>query len=134
MEPFARFNGSREMMGKILVVDDEEEIRRIGREILEREGYRVSVAKTTDDAWKKVQKENPDLLLLDIMIPGDLKKFVKKLEEKGSKILYLSVVDRTEAKRRGLLDISENIKGYIEKPFSLDTLLGAVEEALNEEE
>lgn len=122
------------MTEKILVVDDEGEIRRIGREILENEGYRVSVAKTTDAAWKKIQKQTPDLLLLDIMIPGDLKEFVKKMEKeyKRTKILYLSVVDRTEAKRRGLLDISENIKGYIEKPFSLDTLLETVGGALKE--
>lgn len=122
------------MTEKILVVDDEGEIRMIGREILENEGYRVSVAKTTDAAWKKIQKQTPDLLLLDIMIPGDLKEFVKKMEKeyKRTKILYLSVVDRTEAKRRGLLDISENIKGYIEKPFSLDTLLETVGGALKE--
>lgn len=122
------------MTEKILVVDDEGEIRRIGREILENEGYSVSVAKTTDAAWKKIQKQTPDLLLLDIMIPGDLEAFVKKMEKeyKRTKILYLSVVDRTEANRRGLLDISENIKGYIEKPFSLDTLLEAVGGALKE--
>lgn len=122
------------MERKIMIVDDEKEIRRATQEVLEKEGYSVKTAKTTEAAWEKLQQWKAELILLDIMLPGDLEEFVKKVGQLGNvKVLYLSVVQEAEAERRGLLDLSDTILGYIEKPFSLATLLSKVKNALEKE-
>ena len=54
----------------ILVVDDEESIRFLYREELEEEGYRVITAADGEEALRKVRKEDPDLITLDIRMPG----------------------------------------------------------------
>ncbi|KJR48219.1 Phosphate regulon transcriptional regulatory protein PhoB (SphR) [Desulfosporosinus sp. I2] len=57
-------------MATILVVDDEEPIQELLRFNLEKEGYLVSVAKDGKEALDRVNKENPDLIVLDLMLPG----------------------------------------------------------------
>jgi DNA-binding response OmpR family regulator len=54
----------------ILVVDDEESIRFLYREELEEEGYRVITASDGEEALRKVKADNPDLITLDIRMPG----------------------------------------------------------------
>jgi DNA-binding response OmpR family regulator len=54
----------------ILVVDDEESIRFLYREELEEEGYRVIIAADGEEALRKVRKDKPDLITLDIRMPG----------------------------------------------------------------
>ncbi len=54
----------------ILVVDDEESIRFLYREELEEEGYRVITAADGEEALRKVRKDKPDLITLDIRMPG----------------------------------------------------------------
>jgi len=58
-----------EMMFKIMVVDDEPEIRLIIKKILEREGYGVVEAKNGADCLENIKKDRPDLILLDVMMP-----------------------------------------------------------------
>ena len=55
---------------KILVVDDEEDILELLRFNLSREGYKISTAETGEEALKKAEKNNPDLIVLDLMLPG----------------------------------------------------------------
>ncbi len=54
----------------ILVVDDEESIRFLYREELEEEGYRVITAADGEEALRKVRRDKPDLITLDIRMPG----------------------------------------------------------------
>lgn len=54
----------------ILVVDDEQSIRFLYREELEEDGYNVITASDGEEALRKVQKERPDLITLDIRMPG----------------------------------------------------------------
>src|SRR5258706_2306481 len=56
--------------GYILVVDDEPEIRRLVKEILEDEHYRVTTADNAENARELYRKQRPDLVLLDIWMPG----------------------------------------------------------------
>lgn len=58
-------------MKKILVVDDEENIRLLLKEELEDEGYEVLTAKSGEEALDLVQAERPDLVTLDIKMPGE---------------------------------------------------------------
>lgn len=57
-------------MEKILVADDEEEVRDIMKDILTKEGYNVVVAKDGQEALGLTKTNNPDLIILDYMMPG----------------------------------------------------------------
>ena len=111
-------------MGKtIMVVDDEKDIRDSVRTILEKEGYNVVTAVNADDALKKEATVNPDLILLDIMMPGTpVRKIVPKLK---SKVAYLSVVRTSEAEKEDLIK-AKNIVDFIQKPFDVEELIRRV--------
>lgn len=112
------------MAKKILVVDDEVDNRTTVKEVLEKEGYIVKTANSGDDALKKWKKEKPDLVLMDIMMPGTpVREITPKMKE--SKIVYLSVVRISEAEKEELMK-NENIKGFIQKPFDIHDLIKKV--------
>lgn len=111
-------------MKTIMVVDDEADIRSSVKTILEKEGYEVVTAINGDDCLKKLEKVKPDLILLDIMMPGTpVREVVKKI--KGIKISYLSVVRTSEAEKEQLLKAS-NIVDFIQKPFDIKDLIKRV--------
>ncbi len=106
-----------------MVVDDEEDIRTTVKTVLEKEGYKVETAISGDDALKKVTTVKPDLILLDIMMPGTpVRDIVPKL---GSKVAYLSVVRTSEAEKEDLMK-SKNIVDFIQKPFDIKDLVARV--------
>ncbi|MBT4805603.1 response regulator [Candidatus Woesearchaeota archaeon] len=108
----------------ILVVDDEADIRSSVKTILEKEGYEVITAVNGDDCLKKLEKGKPDLILLDIMMPGTpVREIVKKI--KDVKISYLSVVRTSEAEKEKLLG-QKNIVDFIQKPFDIKDLVKRV--------
>ena len=65
-------DGAVKLMAKetILVVEDEEDIRALLKYNLEKEGYQVSGAATGEEALQAVRSHRPDLILLDLMLPG----------------------------------------------------------------
>lgn len=68
---------------KILVVDDDQHIQRLYKEELEEEGYEVIVAGTGAEALELFNKENPDLVTLDILMPDiDGIKLLRQMKEK----------------------------------------------------
>lgn len=115
----------------VLVVDDEPDIRGLLQEILEDEGYSVSVAETAGAARSAVAESVPDLVLLDIWMPDmDGVSLLKSWRAGGSlefPVIMISghgtVETAVEATRHGAVD-------FIEKPVSLARLLLAVEKAL----
>ena len=64
------FSGVTMAEGRILVVDDEYLIRWTLQQNLQKEGYEVLIAETGEEALVKVEQETPDLVLLDIKLPG----------------------------------------------------------------
>ncbi|GJL77991.1 MAG: two-component system response regulator [Nitrospinaceae bacterium] len=74
-------------MKKILVVDDEQNIRFLYKEELEDIGYQVTVAATAEEALEKIKLDKPDIITLDIKMPGmDGIEFMRKLKEEKSPI------------------------------------------------
>jgi len=117
------------MAKKILVVDDEEDIRKSIRQILEINGYEVLTALDGDDCLKKANDFKPDLILLDIMMPGiSIAEVVKRL--KNIKIAFMSVVRISDARKRGLCS-QDNIMDFFQKPFNVNDLIDRVELILN---
>ena len=74
-------------MRKSLVVDDEENIRLLNKEELEDDGYQVCLASSAEDAMKKIDEEKPDIITLDIKMPGmDGIEFLRILKEEKKNI------------------------------------------------
>ena len=121
------------MSKTVLVVDDESDIRILVREILEEEGYRVSVAGSAEAARVARTAQEPDLVLLDIWMPEvDGISLLKEWHREGAmpaQVVMMSghgtVDTAVEATRLGAFD-------FIEKPLSTAKLLSAVERALAE--
>jgi two-component system, NtrC family, nitrogen regulation response regulator NtrX len=117
--------------GRILVVDDEADIRATISDILTDEGYTVRQAEDATAARIAVQKERPDLILLDVWMPGtDGISLLHEWHKEGSlrsPVVILSghgtVETAVEATRLGAAD-------FVEKPLSLAKLLRTVEKAL----
>jgi DNA-binding NtrC family response regulator len=123
----------RTMKQHILVIDDEPDIRETVRDILEDEGYLVSVAENAEDGRRQLRERLPDLVLLDIWMPdvdgitllkewkevsgGDLPSPVVMMSGHGS------VETAVEATRLGAYD-------FLEKPLSIAKLLVTVERAV----
>ena len=112
------------MAKTILVVDDEADNRTTVKTVLEKEGYKVETAISGDDCLKKLKTIKPELILMDIMMPGTpVKDIIPKI--KGSKIAYLSVVRTSEAEKEDLMG-SKNIVDFIQKPFDINELIQKV--------
>ncbi len=120
------------METKILVVDDEDEIRESVREILSDEGYRVIEASNGAKALQLIREEHPRLVLLDIWMPQMdgivLLKEIKK-QEPAINVIMISghgnIHTAVTATKFGAFD-------FLEKPLSLDGLLLTVRRALGE--
>jgi two-component system nitrogen regulation response regulator NtrX len=116
---------------KILVVDDEADIRMLIDEILSDEGYRVSTAGNAAEARSQVSSSSPDLILLDIWMPDTdgitLLKEWSTDNDSHFRVVMMSghgtVETAMEATRHGATD-------FIEKPVSISKLLLTVEKAL----
>jgi DNA-binding response OmpR family regulator len=110
------------MAKKIMVVDDDEDIRNTVKLLLEKKGYEVITSINADDCLKKIKNgEKPDLILMDIMMPGTpVKEIIPKLG--NVKIAYLSVVRTSEAEKEDLMK-NKNIVDFIQKPFDINELL-----------
>lgn len=122
-------------LGNILVVDDEPDIRRLVKEILEDESYQVTTAENGKAAIAEVERKNPDLVLLDIWMPDtDGMELLKQWAEPGplpSPVVMMSghgnIETAVEALRLGAYD-------FIEKPVSMAKLLVTVQRALQAEQ
>lgn len=114
---------------RILVVDDEEDICRILKTILEDENYSVQTARRLEKARTMIQKESPDLILLDIKMPdGDGLTFLESLRGKPRvPVIIISghgqIEDAVRAIKLGAYD-------FLEKPIALERVLGSVRKAL----
>ena len=117
----------------ILVIDDEPDIRGLMQEILEDEGFDVSVAKNAADAREAVTEHTPDCVLLDIWMPDeDGISLLKSWGSAGDLVFPVIMISghgtvetAVEATRHGAVD-------FIEKPVSMAKLLLTVEKALSE--
>lgn len=119
---------------RILVVDDDEGIRKVLKTILEEEGYDVDTAKNGKEAIRKTKREFYNLALIDIRLPDmegtKLLKRIKDTVPKMRKIIitgYPSIQSAIEAVNKGA-------DGYIVKPFDMDKVLATIKEQLKEQE
>jgi DNA-binding response OmpR family regulator len=121
------------MASHILLVDDDALLRRSLAFNLERAGYRVSTAASAEDALALAQRDRPDLVLLDIGLPGmDGLDALRHLDAQvGVPVIFLT------ARRRELdevLGLELGADDYVSKPFDLDVLLARIKVVLRRSE
>ena len=110
---------------KILVVDDEVDLVKTIQFSLELEGYKVLVSYNGEDALSQARKENPDLILLDIMLPKlDGYKVCRllKFDEQYKHIPILMMTAKTQEKDK-LMGKETGADEYITKPFDMEELM-----------
>lgn len=110
---------------RILVADDEPHIRRILQFLLEKEGFEVHLVEDGEAAWKAVASFHPDLVLLDVMMPGMDGYSVLKIIRAGFETSRLPVIMLTA---RG--EVGDKVRGlqggandYVVKPFNHEELI-----------
>ena len=114
------------MNAHILVVDDDPRITNLLRRILAYEGYSVAVAASGEDALKRTLERPPDLIVLDVMLPGlDGLEVVRRLRlaEDLVPVLMLTARDAVGDRVKGL-DIGAD--DYLIKPFAPEELVARV--------
>jgi CheY-like chemotaxis protein len=112
------------MTKTILVCDDDKDIRDTVKTLMEKEGYKIVMAKDGDDCLEKSKKTKCDLILLDIMMPGTpVKEIIPQL---NTKVAFFSVVTTTEAEKEELMK-QKNVVSFLHKPFDIETLVKEIE-------
>ncbi len=113
---------------KILVVDDEKLIREVIKEYCYNENYDVVLASNGEEALELINRENFDLLVLDIMMPKlDGFSLCKKIKDKNIPIIILSA--RTDEFDK-LMGFELGIDDYVTKPFSPKELIARIKAVL----
>lgn len=123
-------------MPKILIVDDEEHIVELIRFNLEREGFEVIASGDGDAALKKVFLDQPDLVILDLMLPGQdglsvCRTLRSDPNSRGIPVIILSA--RTEEIDR-VLGLEMGADDYVTKPFSPRELVARVKARLRRDD
>jgi CheY-like chemotaxis protein len=120
-------------MKTIMVVDDEEDTRLTVKSVLGDEGFKTVSAVNGQDCLNKLKKVKPDLILLDVMMPGLTSKEIitairKNKKTAKVKVIFLTVVRFAEMTQKGLM--GGNVVDFIEKPFDTPNLIKRIKKAL----
>ena len=113
----------------ILIVEDEQKLAELLKEYLEKAGYRATIAGRGDQAVAQVRKKAPDLMLLDIMLPGMDGMAVCREVRKFSTIPIIMTTAKVEEIDR-LLGLEIGADDYICKPFSPREVVARVKAVL----
>ncbi len=119
------------MKHKIMHVDDNKDTREAVKLVLESEGYKVISVNNGKSCLKKLQKEKPDLVLLDMMMPDmsgwDIFQKITKDKIK-TKVAFLSVMSIEESRKRNFY--KSGIADYILKPFITEDFIKRIKKIL----
>jgi len=121
------------MAEKVLVVEDEPDTLQLVKESLESEGYLVITATDGIEAEDKARKENPDLIILDILLPKrNGYEVCKRLREDknflGTPILMLTAKGDYGSRLRGFF---QGAFDYVGKPFNTEDLIKKIRKLLS---
>ncbi len=113
----------------ILVVDDEPQIRRVMRSTLSAQGYIITEAKSGEEAIESVRKERPDVVLLDMNMPGiggiEACREIRRASD--APIIMLTV---RNAERDKVAALDAGADDYVVKPFGIEELLARIRATL----
>ena len=115
--------------GRIIIVDDQPKIRRFMRSTLVADGYEVSEAKTGEEALERIREQRPDLVVLDMNMPGmgGLAACRAIRKDSDTAIVMLTVRNSDEDKVAAL---DAGADDFVTKPFSTPELMARIRAAL----
>jgi len=118
-------------MARILVVDDDPAIRQLLTDVLEMDGYEVSIAVDGLAAVREVQASSPDFVILDVMMPG-LDGFgvlgtIRAQPGEPVPVLMLTAAAESDASSRAW---ASGVDYYLAKPFTADAVLDLLDRVL----
>lgn len=120
------------LVKKILIVDDDYEIIDSLRYALEGEGYTVVIARDGNQGLALAERENPDLMILDMMMPKRSGFLVlEKLRRMRETPLPVVMITGNEGSRHKAYAELLGVSDYIRKPFAMDRLLRSVAKLLD---
>lgn len=120
------------MMKKVLVIEDNEQNIYLVTFILEKQGYQVLQARTGIEGLELAQKNTPELILLDIQLPGMDGYAVARELRKSPTLIKTPIIAVTSYAMPGDREsaIDAGCSGYIEKPIDPETFMSQVESFL----
>jgi len=123
-------------MARILIIDDDDQLREVLRKMLSRAGYEVLMASNGSDGIDLYRKEQPDVVITDIIMPekdGAEAIFELQKEFPDIKIIAMSGGGQVKAEDylKSITSLS-NVKHTFEKPFVFDEMLQVVKELVNQ--
>jgi len=115
------------MSKKILIVDDDVKDLKVIRNILKKEGYKVTTSSNGKKAIELIKKDCFNLVLIDILMPTlsgyDMMVLLREKLKKNIKLVYISIVPKKE------VDLKK-VNGFIQKPFSEQSLINGVKKVI----
>ena len=115
----------------ILLVDDDHEIVESMRTVLENKGYRILVARDGNSGLMVAERENPDLLILDMMMPKKSGFLVlEKLKSRPGGLIPTIMITGNEGSRHRAYAEMLGVRDYIRKPFAMEKLVRAIERVM----
>ena len=113
----------------ILIVDDEPQIRRVMRTTLSSNGYSVIEASSGEEALEMMRKERPELVLLDVNMPGmSGLEVCREIRDQSEIAIIMLTVRNSEHDK--VLALDAGADDYVVKPFSIEELLARIRAAL----
>jgi DNA-binding response OmpR family regulator len=121
------------MAKKIMIVDDEPNLVELVRAILESENFEVITAYNGQEALEKLETVKPDLIIIDMMMPGmSGRELCEKIranpKTKNLKVVFLTVARFSEVGKNVLQNL--NVLDYITKPFENEDLVNRIKKVL----
>jgi DNA-binding NarL/FixJ family response regulator len=121
------------MSAQLLLVDDEPGLREAVKDYLQESGFNVQVASNAREGWELMQKNTPDLVISDVMMPQvDGYQFLKQVRAdprfKALPVVFLTAKGMTTDRIQGY---QAGVDAYLPKPFDPDELVAIVENLLD---
>jgi two-component system response regulator VicR len=121
-----------EISGSILIVDDDDDFAKMLAHDLHRANYKTFTAYDVDQGMRLAREEKPDLIILDLLLPGGGGfTFFKNLKSltytQNTPVIVLTAIKDEEYRQKMM---EAGVKYYIEKPYDLSLLLNAIEVAI----
>lgn len=112
-------------MSKILIVEDDEKLRKELKIFLEKNGYEVKILEEFENAIQDILKENADLILLDINLPYTDGEYICKEIRKVSNLPIIMVTSRN-SEIDELISLNNGADQYVVKPYNVQILLAKI--------
>jgi len=117
---------------KILIIDDEKDIVKMLDYNLQKEGYRTLYAYDGEDGLRLAQRENPDLIILDLMLPGKDGLEICKIIKRDDIMSYIPIIMLTAKSQEidKIIGLEFGADDYVTKPFSPRELIARIKAVL----